>query len=226
MQEFTRSEKRQLRAQRFEREAERSVAEKAAVIAAIQRDTALAWLDRYYAEAIAAVIAQQAAEAKLEIVAAEAAYRAGRGSQADVFAAHGAVVGFEDMASEFGRRIRTARTALARWIGDAAEAPLAATRHRVPFISIPQRWTPISLITPKSPCSPGRRRSPSTEARLAAGEQQAGLERGGHLPQRGSAFSNMVSIGVSIPLQWDQKNRQDRELASKLALADQAQGPA
>src|SRR5262249_7744209 len=36
------------------------------------------------------------------------------------------------------------------------------------------------------------------------------------------SFSNMVSVGVSIPLQWDQKNRQDREVAAKLAVAEQA----
>jgi len=40
--------------------------------------------------------------------------------------------------------------------------------------------------------------------------------------QRGSAFSNMLSMGVSVPLLWDQKNRQDRELAAKLAKAEQA----
>jgi outer membrane protein TolC len=39
--------------------------------------------------------------------------------------------------------------------------------------------------------------------------------------QRGSAYSNMVSINVSVPLQWDQKNRQDRELAARLAMAEQ-----
>jgi outer membrane protein TolC len=32
----------------------------------------------------------------------------------------------------------------------------------------------------------------------------------------------MVSINVSIPLQWDRKDRQNRELAAKLALLDQA----
>ena len=32
----------------------------------------------------------------------------------------------------------------------------------------------------------------------------------------------MISVGVSIPLQWDQKNRQDREFAAKLALAERA----
>ena len=40
--------------------------------------------------------------------------------------------------------------------------------------------------------------------------------------ERGPAFSNMISVGVSIPLQWDQKNRQDRELGAKLALAERA----
>jgi outer membrane protein TolC len=32
----------------------------------------------------------------------------------------------------------------------------------------------------------------------------------------------MISVGVSVPLQWDRINRQDREVASKLALLDQA----
>jgi outer membrane protein TolC len=40
--------------------------------------------------------------------------------------------------------------------------------------------------------------------------------------QRGPAYSNMISVGVSIPLQWDQKRRQDRELSSKLSLVEQA----
>ena len=36
--------------------------------------------------------------------------------------------------------------------------------------------------------------------------------------QRGSAYSNMVSVGVSIPLQLDRANRQDRDVAAKQAL--------
>jgi len=46
MQEFTRSEKRQC-APAFRARSGKSVAEKAVTIASIQRDTALAWLDRY-----------------------------------------------------------------------------------------------------------------------------------------------------------------------------------
>jgi outer membrane protein TolC len=40
--------------------------------------------------------------------------------------------------------------------------------------------------------------------------------------QRGSAYSNMVSVGISVPLQWDRKNRQDRELTARLALVEQS----
>jgi outer membrane protein TolC len=32
----------------------------------------------------------------------------------------------------------------------------------------------------------------------------------------------MVSLGVSIPLPWDRANKQDREIAAKLALTEQA----
>jgi outer membrane protein TolC len=40
--------------------------------------------------------------------------------------------------------------------------------------------------------------------------------------QRGPAYSNMISVGVSVPLPIDRKDRQDRELAARLAQRDQA----
>jgi len=91
MQEITRSDKRHWRTERYARAAEKSVAEKAATLATIQRDTALAWLDRYYAEEMAAVIAEQATQARFEMQAAEGAYRGGRGNQAEIFVARGAL---------------------------------------------------------------------------------------------------------------------------------------
>ena len=222
MQEFTRSEKRQLRAQRFEREAEKSFAEKTAAIASIQRDTALAWLDRYYAEAMAAVIAEQTKEVKLEIAAAESAYRAGRGTQADVFAAHSTLVGLEDRVSEFNRRIGTTKTSLARWIGDGAEAALEG-RPAIDSIRLDtgaletelEHHPQIAILSKQADVA-------SAEARIAQADKKSDWTVELMYSQRGSSFSNMVSVGVSVPLQWDQKNRQDRELASKLAMADQA----
>src|SRR5258708_9487655 len=117
MQELTRSDKRRLRAERFEIEAEKSLAEKAATAATIQRDTAFAWLDRYYAGAMAGIIAQQASAQRLEIEAAESAYRAGRASQADSLAARAPLGPLEGRPTEFSRRVRPATTPVARWVG-------------------------------------------------------------------------------------------------------------
>ena len=99
MQEITRAEKREARAERFTREAEKSLAEKSARIATIQRDTALAWLDRYYAEAQLAIVDEQRSQAQLEIEAAESAYRAGRGNLADIVGARSALVMLDDRVS-------------------------------------------------------------------------------------------------------------------------------
>jgi outer membrane protein TolC len=223
MQEFTRGEKRQLRAERLELEADRSLAEKSATLAMIQRDTALAWLDRYYAEAMAAAVAEQIKAARLEIEAADNAYRSGRGSQAEIFAARSAVAALEDRSSEIGRRIRTARTALARWVGDAADASLAG-KPDIDAIRLDPRTLATELAHhPQISSLAKQAEIASTEAKLAQASKKADWSLEVTYSQRGSAYSNMVSVGVAVPLQWDQKNRQDRELAAKLAMAEQAQ---
>src|SRR5437763_9541789 len=79
MQEITRADKREARAQRFQREAEKSLAEKSARIASIQRDTALDWLDHYYAEEKLAIVNEQIEQEHLEIEAADTTYSAGSG---------------------------------------------------------------------------------------------------------------------------------------------------
>ena len=223
MQELTRSEKLRLRAQRFEIEAEKSLAEKAATTAAIQRDTALAWLDRYYAEAMAQVIAQQASEERLEIEAAESAYRAGRGAQADIFMARAALVTLGDRASEFGRRIRTAKSALARWIGEDAERPLAG-KPGIDSIRLHAHLLEAEIANhPQIRTLAKQEEIATTEAKLAQANKKSDWSVELMYNVRGSSYSNMVSLGVSVPLQWDQKNRQGRELAAKLAMAAQAE---
>ena len=221
MQEFTRSDKRQLRAERFEQEAQKSLAEKTALIAFTQRDAALAWLDRYYAEAMASVIVEQSKEVKLEILAAESAYRAGRGSQADVFAIHGVLAGLDDRTSEFNRRIATTKIGLARWIGDGADAPLdgkpAIDSVRLDTGALDQELghhPQIAILSRQIDVA-------SAEARIAQANKKADWSVELSYSQRGSSYSNMVSIGVSVPLQWDQKKRQDRELGSRLAMVEQ-----
>ena len=222
MQEFTRGEKRDLRAQRFEREAEKSVAEKAAATASIQRGTALAWLERYYAQALLKVVAEQIEQVKGEITAAEAVYRGGRGSQADVIGAHGTLAALEDKASELRRRVLVGKTNLARWIGEGADAPLADP-PRIDSVRLNEASLEQDLAHhPEIAVLAKQEEVAVAEAKIAQASSTPDWTFEVAYQQRGPSYSNMISVGVSVPLPWDRANRQDREIGAKLAVAEQA----
>ena len=124
--ELTRSGKLKARTSRCDREAEVAEAGRELALANLQRDTAMAWLDRHYQERMRDVLATQRDEARLQIDAADAAYRGGRGSQADVFAARSSVAQIEDRIAQTERQIATATTQLTRWVGAAAAETLGA----------------------------------------------------------------------------------------------------
>jgi outer membrane protein TolC len=222
MQEVTRADKLQLRSERFEREAEKTLAEKNATIAQIERDTALAWFDRWYAEAMATQIAAQAAVARREIEAAEFAYRAGRGSQADIFIAKSMLAALDDRASEIAKRMRTAQTALVRYVPEAKTRPLASLPD-VDRLDVPRDALDPHIVShPEIQMLAKQEAVAEAEARLAQANQRSDWTWEVAFQQRGSSYGNMVSIGVSIPLQWDRPRRQNREIAAKLAMVEEA----
>ena len=222
MQEFTRQSKLEARATRFERQAEVAEAGRELALAKLQRDTATAWLDRLYQERMREVLLAQRGEARLLIEAADAAYRGGRGSQADVFAARSAVGQIEDRLAQTERQIATAQTQLARWVGLAAtealgQAPaLETVRLRAEDLETQLAHRPEIAVLLKQEAVA------QAEADMAQADKKADVSVELMYSQRGPAYSNMVSLNVSIPLQWDQKNRQDRELAAKLAAVEQS----
>lgn len=222
MQDLTRADKRRLRAQRFDREADKTSAEKTAAAAAIERDTAIAWLERYYAEAMAGLVAEQAQQVSLEVAAAEAAYRGGRGAQADIFTARVEEVALADRARELGRRVANANLSLARWVGEAAQLPLA-DKPSLDTVPIEQNALESQLgHHPEIAVLRKQEDITATEAALARAEKKPDWSVEVAFQQRGSAYSNMLSVGVSVPLQWNQRNRQDREVSARLALLEQA----
>jgi outer membrane protein TolC len=222
MQEWTSSSKRELRAARFEREAGKAQAEKAAARAALLRDVALAWIDRYYADATLALIAEQRTEAQLEIEAAEASYRAGRGAQADIFAARAARATLAERESDARRRSAAAATMLARWIGPGAHAPLAG-KPDFSAVALERDKLEVQLAQhPQLAVLAEQESLAAAEARVARANRDPDWTFEVAYQQRGSAYSNMVSFGVSVPLPWDRPQRQDQEVVAKLAIVDQA----
>jgi len=222
MQELTRRDKRELRARHSDLEAEKSLAERSLAVANVERDTALAWFDRYYAEAMRAAIDEQSGEARLQVEAADSAYRSARGSQADMLAARLAVAMLGDRASDMDRRVRAAKLALARWIGPDADRPLAGS---APIDEPPlpghdlrahiERHPDVEVLIKQEEIA-------ANDVKLAQAARHPDWSVELMYSQRGPAFSNMVSIGVSVPLPWDRPHRQDREVAAKLALREQA----
>ena len=222
MQEWTRSEKRELRSARYSREADKAQAEKAAARATLLRDVALAWVDRYYADATLAVIADQRTEAQLEIDAAEASYRAGRGAQADIFAARAARATLAERESDARRQRTAANTMLARWIGPGADAPLAG---KPDFSVLPLARDKLEAQLahhPQLAVLAEQESLAAAEARVAQANRDPDWTFEVAYQQRGPSYSNMISFGVSVPLPWDRPARQDKEVVAKLALVDQA----
>jgi outer membrane protein TolC len=221
MQEFTRTEKREARAARFEREADKSLADLSFAQRTIQRDTATAWLDRYYAEAQAAIVGEQIHEARLEVDAAETAYRAGRGNLSEILVGRSALVSLDDRASELRRRVSAAKIALARWIGEAAESPLSG-KPDIEAVRLDPRTLETELAQhPDLVVFARKEELAAAEVRVAQANKSSDWSVAVMYSQR-PQYSNMVSLNVSVPLQWDQADRQDRELAAKLAMLDQA----
>ena len=220
-QEITRSDKLKARSARFDREAEAAEAARVVALADLRRDTAKAWLERYYQERMLDALRTQRAQAGLQIEAADSAYRGGRGAQADVFAARSAVALIDDRVRQTERQVATAKTKLARWVGaDANQAlgmPPSVTAVHLDSAALEAQLAhhpQIALMVKQEEMA-------RADADIAQSNKRSDWSVELMYSQRGPAYSNMVSINVSIPLQFDQKNRQDRDLAAKLAVVEQ-----
>ncbi len=124
--ELTSPEQREVLTERYAREADRAAARKTAASVDIARETALAWLECYYVEQMTRIAAEELKAAQGELEGAESMYWAGRLSQAEFYGARSMLVVLEDKSSGLEHRVRAARIALKRWVGDVGDAPLAA----------------------------------------------------------------------------------------------------
>jgi len=220
-QTYTREAKRHARANVFERKADKAQIAKALTLTEIRQNTALAWFDVYYQQQMLELLTRQQQEASLQVQAAEAAYRGSTGPQSDIFLARSTVAEIQDRIYQAQARLDNAKTTLSRWVGDINNISL----HAAPDI------TQSSLNTqhlyhqvtehPDIAVLKAEEAVAMAEAKAASQEKQADWTWSVMYGERSSGFSDMVSIGVSVPLQWNQENRQDRVVAAKLAQADQ-----
>jgi outer membrane protein TolC len=222
MQEITRPSKLRARAAESQEAVRLAEAERAQTVVAIRRDSALTWLNRYYAEAAERAVLQQVDAARLEVTAADVAYRGGRGTAADVLAARQARAEFEDLAAEASREVSTSKVALDRWVPGASDRLLVG-EPAIDTIPLHKHTLDTQLADHPEIQALERR-----EALARAGAEVARADRHPDwsvelvYSVRGTGYSNMATLELTVPLEIDRAHRQDPKLAAKLAEASQA----
>mgnify|MGYP001046516293 CR=1 FL=1 len=223
-QEFISAEKRDLRRQKAQSEAARERVARQSLRANLQRDTALAWIERYFADRQRDVLVAQLDEARLAVEGAEISYRTGRGNTVDIAIARAALEGLHDRQLQLDRQRQIASLQLTRWIGEAAVRELAdppdwtflaeVSYARGDFDHTLQRHPALTLLA-------AQERTAMLDSKIAAAGKRPDWTWELSFAQRGPGFANMISLGVSIPLPVAPSSRQDREIAAREALVEQ-----
>jgi outer membrane protein TolC len=221
MQDFPGAGKRELRGKLAERVTAKEQAMLVDVQAALRRDVASAWVDRYFAQRMGAVVDQQMAEVQLQIDAMRAGLKTGKTQPTDLLAVQLSQQALLDKRAEFDKQAARAKAMLSRWLGAAAGRPLAP--FRLP-VGPSEEGTLADHIAHHPHVQ-------ALERQIDVAQSEAALAKAATNPdwslefayqQRGPTFSNMISLQVSIDLPLFQKNRQNRDYAAKLALIEQA----
>ena len=217
MQTLPGADKRRARGERFEREAEGALSERAQRVALLQTEVAQAWLERRLQEQRLQVLLAQIAEARVLVQTTEAALRAGRGSTADALGAREALAQLEQGLIGAQAEHANARLTLARFTGGSPDQPLA---DAPPYRSSPTAIGALDRL-PDVAALQAREALARAEAEVARQDFKPDWSAELMYSQRGSRFPDMVSFGVSVPLQWDRPRRQQRELAARLARVNE-----
>jgi outer membrane protein TolC len=226
MQEIPNGEKRKLRESRASRERDVEAANLTAQRAAVHREVALAWLELYYAQQSRGPIADLANELQLQLDTVSAAIASGRQTTGDALALRGAMEAAQDRIVEQNRVISRARFALAAWLPEDASRPLAESPDTSRFEHPPAALLGDLHQHPDQRVYAEREALARADLALAANSKKPDWSVELSYGQRAPAFDNMISLMVSVDLPWEADKRQDRDIAAKRRLAEQAQAQA
>lgn len=218
-QMFPGGKKRALRGRRGEQEAQQSEAELAVAQRAIQRDSALAWLDLYYLVQNRLLLREQQQELRANVAALRIGYAADKVSQAEVLAVQNGLHQLGDRTLELDGQIARARAMLARWIGAAAEREVDPVMPTLSVLTLDQLLAQIA----------NHAELRVYEKNIATSETDVLLAREARRPdwslevaysKRGRAYADMVSLQLGFELPVSPASRQDQETAAKHALLE------
>lgn len=214
-QDFPRAEKRRLQGARKQLDAETDRAELDNQRRMVRRDSSLAWLEVYEAQQGMKLAQSLADEAALQVQSLEKDYGSGRASQADWLTSKVEAELAADKAHDWLHHVLRARAGLARWIGAAAERPIAAS------LAMP------AVIAPLPGLMAGADHHPvigTVDKQIEAAATDVALARQSYKPDYSIElyyayrrdFADFVGIQFKVGLPYFTKDRQDRGLAAAL----------
>lgn len=177
--------------------------------------TTLAYLDAYYADEALKLATLMEHHAHEELEASRARLASAIGSSQEVLALAGAKAIAEDESSESRQQRSVARIALERWTGVPTDELVPADAGPVP---------PEASYVARHPAVMTLLRDTEVADRavkVASANRDPDWSGEVVYAQR-TGFSDLVTVGISIPLPVARGQRQDRETASRLALVEKA----
>lgn len=221
-QDMTPRKKREVASNRMLAEADQFHTEQIAIARTIERDVALAWLDVYEAQRKSELYQRMVDDMVAERKVQAASVSSGAVKTSDVLRMDTQISMTNEKRIVALRDERKARATLARWIGRAASRSISSELPGIPN-SFNQNGVQAELD--KHPLLLNAVQSEKV-AQLDVDSAQANLERNwGWEVGYGKRFadrSDMLSVQVSIDLQLDRANRQDRRTSEKLILVEKA----
>jgi outer membrane protein TolC len=223
MQEFTDGERRSLRRLRGDVEADRELARREAARAALRQEVALAWLDQYYAQHVAGLWRTLVQDLRLQIATLQAGVETGRASPAELRAAEAAAVQTEDQVAAAEQQGRSSAVMLSRWLG--ADVARRSVGPLPDMTSIGYNPDETAAIAGHAQMAVLRQETllAETDLKLATRSKTPDWSLEVAFQVRGPLYSNMMSIGVNIPLPLFPGDRQDRGIAASQAQLAQAE---
>ncbi len=222
MQEVTPQAKREAASRQMEAVAGQYHAEQLAMVRAIERDIALAWLDVFENQRKTELYTRIAHEMAAERKVLNARISSGGSQPIDALRLETQLSMVNDKTLFARGNEQKARAMLARWIGSAAQRALPP--------ELPVQTDAAGLIAPEAALenhplvqtAKQIENVASSDADRARAERQLNWSWEVMYGKRRSDLSDMVSFQVAIDLPWDRANRQDRRTAEKLVLVEKA----
>ncbi|MCM2331427.1 Outer membrane protein TolC [Geopseudomonas sagittaria] len=219
MQEVPNRAKRQARVEVAEAAVERAAADGTVERLNVRLATALAWIDRLAVERQMVLFAEFIRENRLLAAAVQAQIAGGRGQTADAVRPKQEAARLAEQQDELAQLHVRARAALRRWIGMAADRPLAgdwpqwSVEHTRYSHQLP-RHPALAVFEPMT-------REAQAKVREAQAEKKSDWSWELDYQRRGREFGDMVGVQVSFDLPLFPGSRQDPKIAARHAELNQ-----